>query len=106
MKEFESIRNAARVLYNVINEDYQTFLIKNSHGEINKTRVSEIEKSFSQKFMELRQIENAINRLRPFEVAANRHLDNSNTGNNSIAYRQAFDREQLRNEYLDKYKRL
>jgi hypothetical protein len=104
MREFESIRNAARVLFIAISRDYEAFLIKKDHKQISADRINEIQKAFDTKFMELKQIENAVNRLSPFENAANRHIDNRGNGVTSIAYRQAFDRENLRREYLEKYK--
>ena len=104
MREFESIRNAARMLNQYIKNDYTTFLSKKDSGQIPKNRVAEIEKTFDRKFMELQQITNAVNKLRPFETAANRHLDNQGN-NNCLAYRQAFDKEDLRQEYLTKYAR-
>lgn len=100
MKDLDNIRNAARELYHLLIADQKKF-------EAMKPGINQQQKDAARQRLwhfenQLRIMENAINNLAPFEIAADQ-ASRYMRGNKTTFYRQLFERENLRAEHNNQY---
>jgi len=103
MKELDNIRNAARELYHLLLADQRKY------DAMKPGTTKEAKDAARQRLWhfenQLRIMENAINNLAPFEIAADQ-ASRYMRGNKTTFYRQLFERENLRAEHNNQMRTL